>query len=242
MSAIFPLLIIIFFAGFTQGLSGFGSIMVSLPLLAIFLDIKTVIPLISLYALVINAILLFQLYKSLNVKRLTVMLAATVPGIPTGVFLLKNIPAAYLQLALGVVLVLFGAYALFLKLPKLRTGRKSEIAAGFLAGCLGGSIGANGPPIIIYTAVQPWTKDEIKCSLAGYFFTAGIGISSTHALSGLITGQVLTYFFLGLISLILGVFAGSKMYGKISDIAYKKAICVLILALGVIMVLKFATG
>ncbi|MFO7818577.1 MAG: sulfite exporter TauE/SafE family protein [Thermodesulfobacteriota bacterium] len=238
MHAIFPLLIVIFFAGFTQGLSGFGSIMVSLPLLAVFLDIKTVIPLISLYALIINAILLFQLYKSLNIKRLITMLVATIPGIPTGVYLLKNIPAGYLQLTLGIVLVLFAAYALFLKLPKLKTGRKSEIAAGFLAGCLGGSIGANGPPIIIYTAVQPWSKDEIKSSMAGYFFTAGIGISTTHAVSGLITGEVLAYFFAGLFSLVLGVFAGSKMYGKISEIAYKKAICILILGLGTIMILK----
>ncbi|MFP4168307.1 MAG: sulfite exporter TauE/SafE family protein [Desulfonatronovibrionaceae bacterium] len=242
MQAIIPLLLIIFFAGFTQGLSGFGSIMISLPLLAIFLDIKTVIPLISLYALIINAILLVQLYPSLQVKRLAVMLVATVPGIPTGVYLLKNIPAGILQLVLGIVLILFAAYALFLRLPRLKTGRKSEIAAGFLAGCLGGSIGANGPPIIIYTAVQPWAKDEIKSTLAGYFFTAGIGISTTHAVSGLITGKVLAYFLAGLVSLILGVFAGSRMYGKISETAYKKAISILILLLGIVMVLKFAAG
>jgi len=238
MHAILPFLIVIFFAGFTQGLSGFGSVLVSLPLLALFLDIKTVIPLMSLYGLVISTILLISLRKDLNIKELLLMLAGTVPGIPVGVFLLNKFPASALQYALGGILVLFGAYALFLKPPVLNTGRISKTASGFLAGCLGGSIGASGPPVIIYTAVQPWTKNEIKSCLTGYFIITGAGISLTHAAYGLITHEVLTYFFAGLISLVLGVLAGNKMYGKINEAAYKKAISALILMMGTIMVLK----
>jgi hypothetical protein len=37
--------LILFFAAFTQGVAGFGSALTALPLLAIFLDIKTAIPL-----------------------------------------------------------------------------------------------------------------------------------------------------------------------------------------------------
>ena len=65
---ILPLALITFFAGFTQGLSGFGSILVSLPLLALFLDIKTVIPLVSLFALVINTIIIYGLATDYCVK------------------------------------------------------------------------------------------------------------------------------------------------------------------------------
>ncbi|MEF2145901.1 MAG: hypothetical protein V3573_10680 [Desulfovibrionaceae bacterium] len=41
-------------AGFVQGLSGFGSVLLSLPLLSFFLPIKTVIPLVALLAFCIN--------------------------------------------------------------------------------------------------------------------------------------------------------------------------------------------
>lgn len=68
--------LVVFFAGLTQGLSGFGSILLSLPLLAIFLDIKIVIPLVALFAPCITIILLTQLWKHLDWKKLYPLLSA----------------------------------------------------------------------------------------------------------------------------------------------------------------------
>ena len=81
---------VIFFAGFTQGLSGFGSILLAIPLLAAFLDIKTVIPLTALAGFAMTTILLIQLWDHLSWKKITPFLIGTVPGIPLGVqFLLE---------------------------------------------------------------------------------------------------------------------------------------------------------
>ncbi|MBT8764151.1 sulfite exporter TauE/SafE family protein [Desulfohalobiaceae bacterium Ax17] len=242
MNIVLPLALITFFAGFTQGLSGFGSILVSLPLLALFLDIKTVIPLISLFALVINTIIIYKMHKHLRWKDLYPLLLATIFGIPTGVYILKIVSPQILQVALGVMLILFAGYALFIQLPQKRLSSEWAWLTGFTAGCLGGSLGANGPPIIIYTAIQPWTKDKIKSTLAGYFFVAGIGISSTHALTGLITPLVLKLFFLGIIFLIMGVMTGMSCYKRLSEQKYRQFISVLILILGLVMLSKGVTS
>jgi len=61
--------LITFLAGLTQGLSGFGSVLLSIPLLAIFLDIKTVIPLTALIGLSMSLILLFHLRPYLDWKK-----------------------------------------------------------------------------------------------------------------------------------------------------------------------------
>ncbi len=50
--------IIAFCAGFIQGLSGFGSVLLSLPLLALFLEVKTAIPLAALFGVALTAFLL----------------------------------------------------------------------------------------------------------------------------------------------------------------------------------------
>ena len=239
---ILPLALITFFAGFTQGLSGFGSILVSLPLLALFLEIKTVIPLVSLFALVINSIIIYKMHKDLRWKDLYPLLLATVLGIPTGVYILKIVPPHILQIALGFILLLFASHALFIRLPQKQLSPGWAWLAGFAAGCLGGSLGANGPPIIIYTAIQPWTKNRIKSTLAGYFFVAGIGISSTHALTGLITSLVLKLFFLGLIFLILGVVTGMFCYKRLSEQKYRQFISVLLLTLGIVMLSRGIKG
>ncbi|WP_457570735.1 sulfite exporter TauE/SafE family protein [Desulfovulcanus sp.] len=242
MNIAFPLALITFFAGFTQGLSGFGSILISLPLLALFLDIKTVIPLVSLFALVINTIIIYKMHKHLRWKDLCPLLLATILGIPTGVYILKIVPPHILQLTLGFILILFASYTLFIKLPQKQLSPRWAWLAGFTAGCLGGSLGANGPPIIIYTAIQPWTKNKIKSTLAGYFFVAGIGISSTHALTGLITPLVLKLFFLGLIFLILGVVTGMFCYKRLSDQKYRQFISILLLTLGIVMLTRGMSG
>lgn len=89
--------------------------------------------------------------------------------------------------------------------------------AGFLAGILGGST-ANGPPIIVYAAMQPWTKDEAKSLMTGYFFFAGLAVISLHALSGLTTLLVLRHFVTGLPALAAGeAFLGSTLYRRLGD-------------------------
>ena len=100
--------LIVFLAGFTQGLSGFGSILLSLPLLAIFLDIKIVIPLVALIALCITIILFIQLWEHLDWKKFYPLFLGALPGIPLGVFFLKKLDKDLIQWILGVILISFG--------------------------------------------------------------------------------------------------------------------------------------
>ena len=60
------LLAVTFLAGFIQGLSGFGSVLLSLPLLILFLDVRTAIPLVALVALALTIQLLIQLRQHLE--------------------------------------------------------------------------------------------------------------------------------------------------------------------------------
>ena len=230
--------LIIAFAGFTQGLSGFGSVIITLPLLALFLNIKTVIPLAGLLSLCISLILTVQLRHHLKRAAMLPLLIASVPGIPLGVYMLKTVDSRILELLAGGILVLYSAWRF--------RGMKAEPSlkacwaylAGFSAGCLGGSTGANGPPVIIYASLQPWNKDEIKSTLAGYFFITGIGISALHGLNGLITREVLNLSLIALPSLLLGVLAGSLCYRKVDTVSYRKAPTVMLLILGLIMLFK----
>jgi len=79
--------LIVFLAGFTQGLSGFGSILLSLPLFAIFLDIKTVIPLVALIAFCITLILFIQLWEHLDLKKIYPLFCGAFAWHPSRCFL-----------------------------------------------------------------------------------------------------------------------------------------------------------
>lgn len=229
---------VIFFAGFTQGLSGFGSILLAIPLLATFLDIKTVIPLTVLMGMGMTTLLLVQLWRHLAWRRILPFLIGMLPGVPLGVFFLKRMDKGTVELILGSLLVIYSAYGLLSRaMPKgIRKGWGYLL--GFLGGCLGGAFSASGPAVIVYVSLQDWPKDRIKASLQGIFFVVDALVILFYTFNGLITPIVLQYFGVSLPALLLGTFVGALCYGKVNDVQYKRIMFVLLGVLGAFMVYK----
>jgi len=230
--------VIVFFAAFTQGLSGFGSILLALPLLAIFLDIKTVIPLVALYGVSITLLLLVQLRKHLEWKQIYPLLVGAALGIPIGVFFLKRLNRDIIHWTLGIILVSYSMYSFFSKPSKGGISEGWAYLFGLFGGCLGGALGASGPPVIVYTSLQSWSKDKIKVTLQGFFIVSGLMVVSAHAISGLTTVAVLRFYGVSLIFLILGTYVGSYLYGMIGEQWYKKIMFIVLAFLGAFMIYK----
>jgi hypothetical protein len=232
------LCLVVFFAGFIHGLSGFGSILLSLPLLAIFLDIKAVIPLVALYGLAITILLLFQLWRHLALAKLYPLLVGAFPGVPVGVFFLKTLDRSTIQWILGIILVLYSLYALFSRSTHQGIKERWGYFFGFLAGCLGGALSATGPAVIVYTSLQAWDKDRIKVTLQGFFLISGIVVVFFHAINGLTTLPILKLFFVSVPAMILGTYAGAFVYTKVGEQNYKRIILLLIALLGVFQIYR----
>ncbi|AEB09979.1 sulfite exporter TauE/SafE family protein [Desulfobacca acetoxidans] len=236
------LCLIAFSAGFTQGLSGFGSVLVALPLMVLLLDLKTAVPLAGLWGMTINIILLLTLRRHLDLTRIVPLVVAALPGVPLGVYFLKNVPLWLLEMVLGVLLVVFSIYFVWSGGKTRRLSRGWAYAAGFSSGCLGGSLAASGPPVIIYTALQPWPKDEIKSTLTGFFFLSGLTIIFAQIVAGLITPQVLKTSLISIPFVVLGVISGTWCYNRMETIRYRQVVVGLVTLLGLITVGKSLAG
>ncbi|GAB7080615.1 sulfite exporter TauE/SafE family protein [Megalodesulfovibrio paquesii] len=230
------------FGSFTQGLAGVGVVLIALPLMTLLLDIKIVIVLVNLLALTINIVLGAQLFKHMRGNSLVPMLVGAAPGIPAGVLVLRAVSAETLQILLGVVLLAYCGYALSGRLIQRDTRTVWAYVAGFLGGCLGGAITASGPPIIIYTAMQPWTKDRIKATMIGFFLITTIGVTCMHLATGMITPAVLSGYAAAFPGLALGLWGGMRCYGRISETVYRRIIVYLLLILGVMLLVKGLRG
>lgn len=238
MEIYFYLGIIAFCAGFIQGLSGFGSVLLSLPLLALFLEVKTAIPVVALFGVALTIFLLIQLREHWDWKKIYPLCLGSIPGAPLGVWFLNRTETQLIQWTVGAVLIAYALYSLLLK-PALRfTAPARAYIFGFAAGCLGGAISASGPPVIIYTSLQPWNKDQIKVTLQGFFLTSGIVVVIFQAIGGLVTGKVLWYFVAALPVLLVGTWAGSFLYGRIREETYRNILLILMGLLGLLMLLK----
>ncbi len=232
--------LIIFLAGFVQGLSGFGSILLALPILSLFIDIKVLIPLMTLCGWSMSVFLLIQLRLHLDLRKVLSLFLGAIPGIPLGVLFLKRIDPDLIYWILGLILITYSVYMLFFISQKRGISEKWGYMFGFLSGFIGGGLSAGGPPVIVYTSLQDWKKDVIKVTIQGFFVVSGLLTILTHAASGLTTSTVIRYYFISIPMLILGTYLGSFFYGKISEENYRKLILALLAALGGFMIYRAA--
>lgn len=230
--------LILFLAGVTHGLAGFGSVLLSIPLLAILLDIKIVIPLAALAAVSMTLIILIQLRQQFDWKKIYPLIIGATPGILVGVFFLKHLDRKTIHWSLGVTLIAYSLYGLISRSSTKGIKRGWAYPFGFLAGCLGGALSAPGPPAIIYASLRAWSKDEIKVTLQGFFFSSGLLVVFFHVLSGLTTFTVLRFYLIALPLLTLGTYLGSFFYGIIREEMYRKVILVLLACLGALMIYR----
>ncbi len=225
---------VIFLAALTHGLTGFGSALVAMPLLVLLMDIRDVTPLVALLTLTINAIFLVGLRRALVAHRIMGLLGGAVLGVPPGILFLRYGNPRHLEIALGAVLILYALQALTGKTARA-IGTRGALLLGVFSGFLGGVVNLAGPPAVVYTASQPWTKEEVHVTLQFYFILAGIMIASGHALSGLTTGQTVRSYVLLLPALVTGCAAGYALHRRVRRDLYRRLVHVLLLALGIML-------
>ncbi|MBU0665594.1 MAG: sulfite exporter TauE/SafE family protein [Proteobacteria bacterium] len=232
----FCISLIFLLAGFVQGMTGFGSALVAMPLLSLCIDVKSAVPLCTLNSVVITTFLALKLKKHLDGEKIFPLCIAAIPGMFVGVTLLKKVSSENLSIGLGVLLVMYACYNLLIKIRQRKLHPVWSYLAGFSSGAIGAAFSAGGPPTIIYATLNDWDKDEIKATLSGFFLFNSYLNATAHAVSGLTTVSVLSSFFYSAPFVLLGTVLGSFCYGRIDRSIYLKVIFAFLILMGTMMI------
>ncbi len=233
---IFAIGMIFFLAAFVQGLTGFGSALIAIPLLCLVVDIKFAIPLSVLTSLIITSLLTLKLKSHLDIRKLLPLCLSTLPGIAVGATLLKHVQSETMALLLGILLICYSSYNLFFT-PKPRAIHHGwGYLAGFCSGAIGSAFSAGGPPAIIYTTLTGWSKDYIKATLTGFFLFNSIMVATAHGISGLTTQSVLISFLYSSPFVFAGTLLGSFCYRFLAGKIYLKTVYLFLIVMGMMMI------
>lgn len=234
---IYLLVIIVFFAVFTQSLTGFGSALVAMALLPGLLEIRIASPLVALMAVTLELLLLARYRESLNFSAVWRLALASLAGIPLGIFVLRQVDERLVLTLLGVVLAGYALYALLnLRLPALQAPAWAY-GFGFLAGILGGAYNTSGPPAILYGNCRRWQPAEFKSNLAGFFLINDLIVAGAHAWSHNLTPAILQLYLWALPAIVLGVLAGISLDRRLDPAAFRKLVLLLLVAMGLRLVI-----
>jgi uncharacterized membrane protein YfcA len=219
-------------ACFTQSVSGFGSALVAMPLLSPLLGLKEAAPLMAVVAMTLQVVLLVYYRRSLNIPAVWRLAAASLLGIPIGIFALRRVDERFTAGALGVLLVVYALYAFtHPRMPRLHRPAWPFLA-GFLAGVLGGAYNTNGPPAVVYGDCRRWSPDEFKSNLQGFFMSNNILIVVGHGLCGNLTFDIWRRYLAALPGVVVGTVAGLLLAKRINPPLFRKVMLGMVLLLG----------
>jgi len=229
---------IVTLAGFIQGLSGFGSAIIAIPLLSFFLDIKTSVALVTMLGIIIGLINTRELFAHSDFRRLTPLIASALAGIPIGVMFITSMKESIVLFVLAILLIVYSIYSLKGLKFSLFSHPYFAYISGFFSGYLGATLSISGPPVIVYTAAQNWPAKEKKSLLTNYFLLVSIFTAIGFYISGMLNDRVMILFGYSVIPLIIGTYLGILAFNKIGSTYQNIIINLFVLGLGIILLLK----
>ena len=218
-----------------HGTVGFGTGLVSTPLLTLLLGVQDAAALVAFVVLGTTILVLRRDWRRADARAAIYLILGSLPGVPLGIFLLTNAPADAIQRGLGVLLIAYALYALVA--PKLIEARHPAWAysLGFLSGILAGAYNSNSPPVVIYGALRRWPPDVFRATLQAYFVPLAATVWIGHGISGLWSTEIVTTYAVFLPFGLVALWLGNRLSARLPVASFDRLLYVIIIVLGTLL-------
>jgi uncharacterized membrane protein YfcA len=226
--------LIVLVGHFIKGLSGFASALFAIPLLALFLDIKLVVPVFLLFDFISGIVLTISTRRFIDKKTVLLLFSGLLIGTAMGTYFLVSFGSEVLKRIFGVVVILFALKILFLE----NEGTRRQIsklwapASGIVGGCTGAMFGLNGPPLVFYLAHQLKDKQVFRATIYAVFFVDACYRLILYSFNGLVTVEVVKSALYLTPFLLAGLLLGSKLHARINENIFRKIIALILVVTG----------
>ncbi|MCP5155583.1 MAG: sulfite exporter TauE/SafE family protein [Ectothiorhodospiraceae bacterium] len=228
-------LLVFFLAASIKGVTGLGFSTVALPLLAIFLEPRTAVPLAILPSLSSNVMVMVQAGGfGAALRRFWPLYLAALPGLAIGVQALRADDASLSRGALGIVLVLYAGWALrtrALRIPEALE-RTLRIPVGFLTGLVNGATGSQVMPVLPYMLSLGLGKDALVQSTNISFTLSSLLMLSLLGGFGLVSWTIVAVGVAGVVPVALGIRLGGAVRGRLPESTFRTAVLLFLMLLG----------
>lgn len=237
--AFFAAVIVLSYA--IRGSAGFGG--VTVPLLALIISLKTLAPMVAFLGLISSLVILRNDWRHVVWRDLWPVMPWCGLGVAAGLYFFKTLDARALGLALGVFVLIYGAYSLWttfrrpreLQLPM----RAVTPVAGTLAGFVGTIFGANaGMFFAIYLDLLKHAKTEFRATVAAILLGLGVLRVSGYVAVEAYDRDALIACAAAVPLMAFGAFVGNRIHANLDQIRFQRLVAVILLASGVPLVLR----
>ncbi|MBX3664850.1 MAG: sulfite exporter TauE/SafE family protein [Burkholderiales bacterium] len=217
-----------------RGSTGFGGF-VAMPLLALAIPMKTLVPVWTLLTISSSAMLFGKDRQHVSLPVILKILPSCSLGILLGLWLFKTLDADWLARGLGVLVSGYGLHALW----RMRGGRPGHppravaAAASFLAGAVGTVFGTMASLFFaVYMDAMRITKAQFRGTLSALMMTLAVVRGIGYLAVGEFGRESLLLFAAALPFMLTGIFLGDRIHTGISEPMFRRVVCVVLILSG----------
>jgi uncharacterized protein len=206
-------LCILMSAYFIRGITGFGSALIAVPLLALSQPLQFAVPLVLALDFTASLVLGGLNRGQANWGEIKRLLPFGMIGACVGAYGLVTLPTTAILLTLGAFTMFFGFRNIFGLAPVGQLSRAWAIPAGLTGGATGALFGASGPPYIMYLTRRLADKGEVRATFSWLFAIDGGFRLALFLFAGLLLEPKLQIAYaLGLLPMAAGLYLGNKVH------------------------------
>lgn len=196
-----------------QAITGFGFVLVAVPLLTLLTGPRTAVVACTTLGLLITSLGWFEDRAAVDWRPITGITAGAVVGIPLGLVVFASLPVEALGLAIGITVLLFTALlAVGVRLPG---GRPTQVAAGTVSGVMLSTTGMNGPPLVLALQAAGLPPTVFRATLQRTFTLQSVVVVGGFAALGEFTATSATLVAVGAPALWLGWRLGDLVFDRL---------------------------
>jgi uncharacterized membrane protein YfcA len=215
------------------GATGFGSAVVSVPLLAHVLPVAACVPMICTLDTFAATSTAWRDRRLVAWPELRRLVPSMLVGIALGTTLLVRLPAVPLLLALGVFGTLYGCYVLSGAPRPVRTPGWLVWPIGVVGGIFSALFGSGGPIYIIYLSARIHDKTALRGAVASVIALSVWLRIALFVTAGVLLDTRLLQLIAALVPVMLaGLFLGRRLHARLSNTGVLRLIAALLAANG----------
>jgi uncharacterized membrane protein YfcA len=232
----------VFTAGVIRGFSGFGFAMVAVTGMSLVLPPVQVVPAVLILDVLASLQLIPSIRRQIDWPSLRRLLAGALLATPAGVYVLATLPPAPMRVCISLA-VLAAAVLLMRGWGwKRMPGAGFTAAVGAASGLLNGAAAIGGPPVILFYLSSPAGVAVSRASMIAFFLGLDILSLATAATQGLATATTFRLMLVAAIPLVLGIAAGSRLFARFGQAAFRRGVLILLMMLAAAGLLRALWG
>jgi uncharacterized membrane protein YfcA len=225
-----------------RGSTGFGAA-AAMPLLALALPIKLVVPLWTLLGIASSVAIVARDWRYVAVRDLLRTLPAGLLGIAVGLYAFASLDARTLARGLGALVIVYGGYTLWLT---LRPQARRQISPGIVApvaGVLGGAVGTTfGTMASLFYAIYfdaiGMAKEHFRATMSAMILTLSVIRGAGYAAVGEFGLDVFAAFAVAFPMMLVGIFVGDRFHAGMSEATFRRVVGAVLIVSGAALVVK----